>query len=149
MAKYAHEFECKKAVLIGSSCMYPKDCKQPMNEVSLGTGLLEKSSLSYAISKVAGFQVGFAYNLENNDAKFLCIIPNSAYGPGDSFDPLSGHVLSSLIYKFHRAKQLGKKQVYLWGTGNPRREFVFSEDIADAIVFLLEKTAAKKTSNGH
>jgi GDP-L-fucose synthase len=142
IAKYAHEFAAQKVVLIGSSCMYPKDCTQPMKEIYLGTGLLEKSSLSYAISKIAGLQIGFAYNLELSDTKFLCVIPNSAYGPGDSFDPLSGHVLSSLIYKFHKAKQLGESYVSLWGSGRPRREFVYSEDIADAIIFLLKKNYA-------
>ena len=130
-----------RVVLFGSSCMYPKECPQPMREDMLGSGKLEPTSLSYATAKIAGFQLGFSYNQQRNIDRFLCVIPNSAYGPGDNFDPQSGHVLSSLIHKFHVAKTASASQVELWGTGAPRREFVFSTDIADALLFLLTEDA--------
>jgi len=138
VAKAAHEHKCQKVVFLGSSCMYPKHATQPMRESSLGQGALEPSSLSYAISKIAGLQLGFAYNCQYKIDRFLCVIPNSAFGPGDNFDTFSGHVMSSLIQKFHIAKATNQSIVKLWGTGKPRREFVFSEDIANAILFLLE-----------
>ena len=128
-----------RVVLFGSSCMYPKECPQPMSEEMLGTGKLEPTSLSYATAKIAGLQLGFSYNQQHDIERFLCVIPNSAYGPGDNFDPQSGHVLSSLIHKFHVAKMGSAEQVELWGTGAPRREFVFSADIADALLFMLKE----------
>tara|TARA_A100001015_G_scaffold317415_2_gene434342 strand:+ start:99 stop:1040 length:942 start_codon:yes stop_codon:yes gene_type:complete len=128
-----------RVVLFGSSCMYPKECPQPMREDMLGAGKLEPTSLSYATAKIAGLQLGFSYNQQRNIDRFLCVIPNSAYGPGDNFDPQSGHVLSSLIHKFHVAKLAAADHVALWGTGAPRREFVFSADIADALLFLLNQ----------
>ena len=128
-----------RVVLFGSSCMYPKECPQPMSEEMLGTGKLEPTSLSYATAKIAGLQLGFSYNQQHEIDRFLCVIPNSAYGPGDNFDPQSGHVLSSLIHKFHLAKAGSAEQVELWGTGMPKREFVFSADIADALIFMLQE----------
>ena len=128
-----------RVVLFGSSCMYPKECPQPMSEEMLGTGKLEPTSLSYATAKIAGLQLGFSYNQQHEIDRFLCVIPNSAYGPGDNFDPQSGHVLSSLIHKFHLAKVGSAEQVELWGTGVPKREFVFSADIADALLFMLQE----------
>ena len=128
-----------RVVLFGSSCMYPKECPQPMSEEMLGTGKLEPTSLSYATAKIAGLQLGFSYNQQHEIDRFLCVIPNSAYGPGDNFDPQSGHVLSSLIHKFHLAKAGSAERVELWGTGMPKREFVFSADIADALVFMLQE----------
>lgn len=128
-----------RVVLFGSSCMYPKECPQPMSEDMLGTGKLEPTSLSYATAKIAGLQLGFSYNQQHEIDRFLCVIPNSAYGPGDNFDPQSGHVLSSLINKFHRAKARSAEHVELWGTGMPKREFVFSADIADALLFMLQE----------
>lgn len=134
----AHIVNCRRVVLLGSSCMYLKETPQPMKEINLGSGKLEKTSLAYAISKIAGLQLGFSYNTQYELDRYLCLIPNSIYGPGDNFDPNTGHVLSSLIYKFHRAKETNAKSVELWGSGKPRREFIFSDDIANAILFLLE-----------
>jgi len=139
VATSAIENDCKKVVLFGSSCMYPKKCHQPMREQDLFTGELESTSAAYAVSKMAGLQLGFSFNQQYSSDKFLCVIPNSAYGPGDNFNPESGHVLSSLINHFHQAKERELDDVTLWGSGTPRREFVYSEDIADAVVFLLEK----------
>ena len=128
-----------RVVLFGSSCMYPKECPQPMSEEMLGTGKLEPTSLSYATAKIAGLQLGFSYNQQHEIDRFLCVIPNSAYGPGDNFDPQSGHVLASLVNKLHLAKTSSVEQVELWGTGVPKREFVFSADIADALLFMLQE----------
>jgi GDP-L-fucose synthase len=133
----AQKYDCKKVVLLGSSCMYPKFCSQPMPVEALFTGRMESTSLSYALAKHASLQLGLSYNKQFSTNKFICLIPNSAYGPGDNFDPESGHVVSSLISRFHTAKQNDDKIVTLWGSGEPRREFIFSEDIADAIIFIL------------
>jgi len=134
----AQHSDCQKVVLFGSSCMYPKECRQPMHESDLFTGKMEPTSMAYAVSKIAGLQLGFSYNQQFGSDKFLCIIPNSAYGPGDNFNPESGHVLSALLHRFHQAKRNADDHVTLWGSGTPRREFVYSDDIADAIIFLLE-----------
>lgn len=134
----AIENDCKKIVFLGSSCMYPKECSQPMTENDLFTGKMEPTSMAYAVSKIAGLQLGFSYNQQFSSDKFLCVIPNSAYGPGDNFNPKSGHVLSALINRFHRAETENLDSVEVWGSGTPKREFIYSEDIADAIIFLLE-----------
>ena len=136
--------ECHKVVLLGSSCMYPKDCKQPMSVSELSNGKMEPTSVAYATSKIAALQLGFSYNQQFGTNKFLCIIPNSAYGPGDNFDPDRGHVLSALIDRFHHAKHNNSSSLTLWGSGIPRREFIFSEDIANAIIFLLESGASTR-----
>lgn len=135
----------RRVVLFGSSCMYPKHCSQPMEEKMLWSGKPESTSLSYATAKIAAFQLGFSYNFERSIDRFLCVIPNSAYGPGDNFNPDSGHVLSALITKFHSAKLASAESVELWGTGNPMREFVFSYDIAEAVLFLLENDVSTAT----
>ena len=134
----AQKHSCERVVLFGSSCMYPKFCNQPMSVDSLFAGKMESTSLSYSLAKHTSLQLGLSYNKQFLTDKFLCVIPNSAYGPGDNFDPDSGHVLSSLIYRFHRAKRNDDRVITLWGSGAPRREFIFSEDIADAILYLLE-----------
>ncbi|MDC0492712.1 GDP-L-fucose synthase [Alphaproteobacteria bacterium] len=135
----AQHSDCQKVVLFGSSCIYPKHCSQPMKAEDLFTGKLEPTSMAYALSKIVGLQHGFSCNHQFGTDKFLGIIPNSAYGPGDNFNPESGHVLSALIHRFHQAKASGADRVILWGSGSPRREFLFSDDIADAIIFLLEQ----------
>ncbi len=134
----AQKYKVKKLIFFGSSCMYPRECVQPMPEESILTGMPEPTSIAYAISKLAGMQICLAYNQQYNEKRFIPIIPNSAFGPGDNFDPDSGHVLSSLIRKFHAAKETGNASITLWGSGNPRREFVYSEDIATAVIALLE-----------
>ena len=138
-ATAAERHECKRVIFLGSSCMYPKNCDQPMHVDDLFTGKLEPTSLSYATSKIASLELGFAFNKQSNTDRFLCLIPNSVFGPFDNFDAESGHVLSSLISRFHRAREIQEDTITLWGTGEPLREFIFSEDLADAIVFLLEQ----------
>lgn len=135
----AVEYDVERTILFGSSCMYPKHCDQPMREDQLLTGKPEVTSISYAISKLAGVELCSAYNREFKDNRFLPLIPNSVYGPNDNFDPSSGHVLSSLIKKFHEAKVNNVNSISLWGSGNPRREFLFSRDLAEIVINLLDK----------
>lgn len=132
----ADVFRVKKLVFFGSSCMYPRQCPQPMAEDQLLTGKPEPTSMAYAVAKLAGVQSCLAYNQESGTARFIPLVPNSAYGPNDNFNPRSGHVLSALIARFHEAKTLKSQSVMLWGSGSPRREFVHADDIADAAVYL-------------
>lgn len=133
----AHQCEVKKFIYFGSSCMYPKECNQPMSEEALYSGKPEPTSLAYAVAKMAGLQTCLAYNQQYGVKRFIPVIPNSAYGPGDNFDPSTGHVLSSLISKFHAAKVNEAKEVSLWGSGSPKREFIHVDDIAEACIKLL------------
>lgn len=135
----AHRHDVKKLVLFGSSCMYPRECPQPMPEDYLLSGQPEPTSIAYAIAKLAGVQMCLSYNKQFGSQKFIPIIPNSAYGPNDNFDPKAGHVLSVLIRRFHEAKLEHAPEITLWGTGNPRREFIHADDIADASIWLLTK----------
>ncbi len=135
----AERHQCKRVIFLGSSCMYPKECDQPMHIDDLFRGKLEPTSLAYATSKIASLELGFAFNKQSNTDRYLCLIPNSVFGPYDNFDPMSGHVLSSLITRFHRARENQEGIITLWGTGEPLREFIYSEDVADAIVFMLEQ----------
>lgn len=135
--KAAHRSGVHKLILFASSCMYPRECPQPMAETALLSGYPEPTSLAYAVSKLAGMQMCLAYNRQYGEQRFIPVIPNSAFGPNDNFDPKSGHVLSSLIRRFHVARQSGAQSITLWGSGTPRREFIHSDDIADACVALL------------
>lgn len=133
----AHHVAVKKLLFFGSSCMYPKECSQPMSESCLYTGILESTSISYAVAKLAGVQLAQSYNEQYKTDRFLAVIPNTVYGPNDHFDPTIGHVIPSLIVRFHHAKEKGISQVILWGDGTPRREFIHSDDLASAVSFLL------------
>lgn len=134
----AHRTGVRKLVMFASSCMYPRECPQPMSEDALLTGRPEPTSLSYAVAKLAGMQMCMAFNLQYGDQRFIPLIPNSAFGPNDNFDPAGGHVLSALMRRFHEAKISGAESVTLWGSGNPRREFVHSDDIADAVLTVFK-----------
>lgn len=135
----AHRTSVHKLILFASSCMYPRDCHQPMPETALLSGYPEPTSLAYAISKLAGMQMCLSYNQQYGEQRFIPVIPNSAFGPNDNFDPKSGHVLSSLIRRFHEACQTGARSLTLWGSGTPRREFIHADDIADACIALLSR----------
>lgn len=135
--KAAHRAGVRKLILFASSCMYPRECPQPMAETALLSGYPEPTSLAYAISKLAGMQMCLAYNQQFGEQRFIPVIPNSAFGPHDNFDPKSGHVLSSLIRRIHEASQTGAQSLTLWGSGTPRREFIHTNDIADACIALL------------
>lgn len=139
----AHQNDVQKLILFASSCMYPRECRQPMSETALLSDYPEPSSLPYAISKLAGMQMCLAYNQQYGEQRFIPVIPNSVFGPNDNFDPKSGHVLSSLICRFHEAVQNGERLLTLWGSGNPRREFIHADDIASACISLLAKDIHK------
>ena len=134
----AHRVGVRKLILFVSSCMYPRECPQPMPETALFSGYPEPTSLAYAVSKLAGMQMCLAYNQQYGEKRFIPVIPNSAFGPNDNFDPKSGHVLPALIRRFHGAKKTKAPNVTLWGSGRPRREFIHADDIADAVLFLLD-----------
>ena len=133
----AHENGTRKLLFLGSSCIYPKHAPQPMREDSLLTGPLEPTNDAYAIAKIAGIRLCQAYATEYGE-NFICAMPTNLYGPGDNFDLLSSHVLPALLRKAHEAKTAGVREVVVWGTGAPRREFLHVDDMADACVYLLD-----------
>jgi len=134
----AHNADVEKLILFGSSCMYPAMCQMPMNESMVMSARPEVSSLAYAVAKLAGMQMCLAYNEQYGFNRFITVIPNSGYGPHDNFNSETGHVIASLISKFHAAKVDNLKSIQLWGTGSPLREFVHVDDIADACIHLME-----------
>lgn len=138
IAESTNRFATEKVVVFGSSCLYPKFCEQPMKEEQIGTGQMEPTSSAYASAKLAAIELGMAYNQQHLSDRYLCVIPNSTYGPNDNFDLETGHVLSALIGKFHDAKISGKSFVKLWGSGSALREFIFADDVARAIKHLLD-----------
>ncbi len=138
----AQRARVKKCLFYASSCMYPRECPQPMAENRLLSGKPEPTSMAYAIAKLAGVQMCLAHNQQYGGKRFIPVIPNSAFGPHDNFDPESGHVLSALIRRFYAAKQHNTPSVTLWGSGAPRREFIHTDDIADASLFLLRNDLA-------
>lgn len=127
----------KKLLFLGSSCIYPRDCPQPIKEEYLLTGPLEKTNEAYAIAKIAGLKMCEYYHKQYG-CTFISVMPTNIYGPGDNFNLETSHMIPALIRKFHEAKMLGKKEVVLWGTGSPRREPLFVDDMADACVFLMQ-----------
>jgi GDP-L-fucose synthase len=134
----AHDYGVKKLLYLGSSCIYPRHCRQPMAEEDLLTGALEPTNEAYAVAKIAGIKLCEAYRKQYGD-DFISAMPTNLYGPNDNYDLASSHVLPALIRKFHDAKTAGTRQVVIWGTGTPRREFLHVDDLADACVFLMER----------
>jgi GDP-L-fucose synthase len=132
-----HEYNIENVVFLGSSCIYPKFCPQPIDEEYLLTGLLETTNEAYAIAKIAGLKLVQAYRNEYG-RNWISLMPTNLYGPGDNFDPETSHVLPALMNKLHEAKIRGKHSVTLWGSGSPRREFLHADDLADAVIFMLE-----------
>jgi GDP-L-fucose synthase len=126
----------KKLLFLGSSCIYPRDCAQPIKEEYFMTGPLEKTNDAYAIAKIAGIKMCQSYNKQYG-TKYIAVMPTNLYGPNDNFDLESSHVLPALLRKFHEAKIKGEKEVIMWGTGSPKREFLHVDDLADACVFLM------------
>ena len=127
----------KRLMFLGSVCIYPRECPQPIKEEYLLTGPLEFTNRPYAIAKIAGVEMCWAYNRQYG-TRYLAAMPNNLYGPGDNYDPQHSHVLPAFIRKFHEAKVSGAKSVTLWGTGKPRREMLHSDDMAEACVALME-----------
>jgi GDP-L-fucose synthase len=141
----AFRHEVKKLLFLGSSCIYPKFSPQPMKEEHLLTGELEPTNDAYALAKIAGIVMCKSYNRQHG-TNFIAAMPTNLYGPGDNFDLESSHVLPAMIRKFHEAKAGNKKTVELWGTGTPMREFLYVDDLADALVFLINNFDAGKGS---
>lgn len=136
----------RKLVFLGSACIYPKVCPQPIKEEYLLTGPLEPTNEWYAIAKIAGIKLCQAYRRQYGfDA--ICLMPTNLYGPNDNFDLLSSHVLPALIRKFHEAKSSGRDEVVVWGTGTPRREFLYVDDMASAAVFLMQHYSDERIIN--
>lgn len=132
-----HAADIERVLFLGSSCIYPKFAEQPIKEEYLLTGPLEPTNEAYALAKIAGLKLVQAYRSEYG-RNWISAMPTNIYGPGDNFDLENSHVLPALIRKFHEAKVTGQSNVQLWGTGSPRREFIHSDDLASACLFLLE-----------
>lgn len=131
-----------RLLFLGSSCIYPRLCPQPMQEESLLSGPLEPTNRAYAIAKIAGIEMCWSYNRQYA-TKYLAVMPTNLYGPGDNYHAENSHVIPALIRKFHEAKVSGSPVVTVWGTGTPRREFLYSDDMADACVFLMQLPEAQ------
>lgn len=142
----AHKSGVEKLLFLGSSCIYPKLAIQPISEDELLTGPLEPTNQWYAIAKIAGVKQCQAHRRQYG-CDFISCMPTNLYGPGDNFDLLSSHVLPALIVKTHNAKVTGEKSLTLWGTGTPRREFLYVEDLADACVFLMKNYSQEEILN--
>jgi GDP-L-fucose synthase len=138
----AHQYGAKKLLYLGSSCIYPRDSPQPMTESALLTGALEPTNESYAIAKIAGIKLCQAYRRQYG-SNFISAMPTNLYGPNDNFDLKNSHVLPAMMRKFHDAKVSGTREVVIWGTGSPRREFLHVDDLADACVFLMANYEAE------
>lgn len=134
----AHETGVRKLLFLGSSCIYPKHAPQPIPESALLTGPLEPTNEAYAIAKIAGIKLCQSYAREYG-TNFISAMPTNLYGPNDNFDLLSSHVLPALLHKAHDAKKQGARELVVWGSGKPRREFLHVDDLAAACVFLLDK----------
>lgn len=138
----AHCYEVERLLFLGSSCIYPRDCLQPIREEYLLTGPLEPTNSAYAVAKIAGIEMCRAYNRQH-ETRFLAAMPTNLYGPGDNYDLQNSHVLPALIRKMHEAKLRDDPQVVVWGTGQPRREFLYSDDLARACIFLMNLDDAR------
>ena len=136
MTHASHEYNVNKMLFLGSSCIYPKLAPQPLKEEYLLQGFLEQTNETYAISKIAGIKLCEAYR-DQYGSNFISAMPTNLYGPNDNYDLETSHVLPALLRKFHSAKKNGKKEVILWGSGKPRREFMHVDDVAEACLFLM------------
>jgi len=133
----SYRHDVKKLLFLGSSCIYPRLCPQPMKEDYLLDGKLEPTNEPYAVAKIAGIKMCQSYNRQYG-TYFISVMPTNLYGPGDNFDLQDSHVIPALIRKFHQAKVTGATEVAVWGTGAPRREFLYVDDLADACLFLMD-----------
>lgn len=136
----------KKFLFLASACSYPRDCPQPIKEKYWMSGPLEPTNVAYGTAKIAGVALCQAYRKQYG-SNFICAVPTNSYGPHDNFDPGDSHVIPALIRKFHEAKVSGANQVTLWGSGRPRREFIYSEDFAEASIFLMKNYNAAEIIN--
>lgn len=138
----AWKYGVERLLFLGSSCIYPKHCPQPIREEYLLTGPLEPTNRPYAIAKIAGIEQCWSYNRQYG-TRFLAVMPTNLYGPGDNYHPQNSHVIPALIRRFHEAKVSGAPSVTVWGSGTPRREFLYSDDMAEACVFLMDLPEAR------
>ncbi len=132
----SYQNNIKRLLFLGSSCIYPSNCPQPIKEEYLLTGALETTNRPYALAKIAGIEMCWAYNRQYG-TKYLAAMPTNLYGPGDNYDLNTSHVIPALIRKMHEAKVANANSVTVWGTGTPKREFLYSDDLADACLFLM------------
>ena len=146
MIEAARENGVKKLLFLGSSCIYPKLAPQPLKEEYLLTGALEPTNQAYALAKIAGIEMCRSYNLQYG-TDFISVMPTNLYGINDNFDLESSHVLPALLRKFYEAKTEGEKQVVVWGTGNPVREFLHVDDLASACLFLMQQYSGSEIVN--
>ena len=142
----SHRAGVRKLLFLGSTCIYPKFAKQPMREDQLLAGALEPTNQWYAVAKIAGIKLCEAYRRQHG-ADFVAVMPTNLYGPGDNYHPEHGHVVAALIRRFHEAKVAGAPEVVVWGTGTPRREFLYVDDFADACVFVLKNYSSDQIIN--
>lgn len=143
----SHRYGAKKLLFLGSSCIYPKFAHQPMDEGQLLDGKLEPTNEPYAVAKIAGIVMCQSYNRQYG-TNFVSVMPTNLYGPGDNYHPENSHVIPGLIRRFHEAKEKGLDEVVVWGTGKPLREFLYSEDLARACVFLMQNYDVSGVSGG-
>lgn len=134
----AHLAGVQRLMFLGSTCIYPRDCPQPIKEEYLLTGPLESTNEPYALAKIAGIKLCESYNRQYG-RQYCSVMPTNLYGPGDNYDLNNSHVLPALIRKAHEAKQAHASELVLWGSGTPRREFLYADDLADACIYLMEK----------
>jgi GDP-L-fucose synthase len=142
ICRAAYATKVERLIFLGSSCIYPRDCPQPIKEEYLLTGPLEPTNRAYALAKIAGIEMCWSYNRQYG-TKWLAAMPTNLYGPGDNYDLNNSHVLPALIRKMHEAKVADAKEVVLWGSGTPRREFLYVDDLANALVFLATLDAQR------
>ena len=139
-----YENRVKQVIFLGSSCIYPKYAKQPIKEDYLLNGELESTNIAYAVAKISGLILCDSYNKQyKNITDYRCLMPTNLYGPGDNYHGLNSHVIPALIKRFHNAKISNKKKIKVWGNGEAKREFLFSEDLADAVFFIMKLSKSK------
>lgn len=143
----AHRAGVRQLLFLGSSCIYPRDCPQPIREEYLLTGPLEPTNEPYAIAKIAGVKLCESFNRQYG-THYLAAMPTNLYGPNDNYDALGSHVLPALLRKAHEAKLRGDDRIVVWGSGTPRREFLYVDDLADACIFLMERNRAQALVDG-
>ncbi len=146
LIRASHDAGVKKLLFLGSTCIYPRLSRQPINEDELLTGPLEKTNEWYAVAKIAGIKLCQAYRTQYGD-DFISAMPTNLYGPGDNYHPEHSHVVAALLRRFHEAKLANSPSVMIWGTGTPRREFLHVDDLADACVFLLKTYSSDEIVN--
>jgi GDP-L-fucose synthase len=142
----SHKTGVEKLLMLGSTCIYPRDAKQPMNEGQFLTGPFEPTNEWYALAKTAAIKLCHAYRSQYGD-DYVSVMPTNLYGPGDNYHPVESHVVAALIRRFHEAKETGAREVVVWGTGTPRREFLYVDDLADACIFVLKNYSDSEILN--